>query len=172
MAACSPEVMQMVTKALPVQLCEAQTQALQQIDKKSADWRARERARTLLLLNQGKSAAEVALLQDITARTVHNTWARWLSQGMAALTDKPRRGAPRKLDPVAVQRLTQWASQEPLTAVQLLERHGQAQGTPVHINTLVSALKREGFVWKRTRHSLKKSETTVRSNEQAKKSMP
>lgn len=62
--------------------------------------------------------------------------------------DKPRWGAPRKFDEAALKRLTQWASQGPLTAVQLLERHSQAQGKPVRINTLVATLKREHFVWK------------------------
>ena len=162
----------MAKKVLQVQLSEADVQALRQVDKKSDDWRARERARTLLLLSQGNSAQEVALLQDITVRTVQNTWVRWCNQGIDSLTDKPRCGAPRKLDQTAIERLTQWASQKPLTAVQLLELHSQAQGQPVHINTLVAALKRENFVWKRTRHSLKKSATTLPSNKHANKSMP
>lgn len=162
----------MVRNVLQVQLSQADVQALRQVDKKSVDWRARQRARTLLLLDQGNSPLEVALLQEVTVRTVRNTWARWCNEGMACLVDKPRSGAPRKLDQTALQRLTQWASQEPLTAVQLLERHSQAQGQQVHLNTLVAALKRENFVWKRTRHSLKKNETTVLSSEQAKTSMP
>jgi hypothetical protein len=58
-----------------------------------------------------------------------------------------------------VKRLVQWADTEPLTAVALLARHKEAQGRDVHLNTLVSALKSYGFVWKRTRHSLKKSAT-------------
>ena len=33
----------------------------------------------------------------------------------------------------------------------------EAQGVPVEVNTLVRALKANGLVWKRTRHSLKKS---------------
>ena len=118
----------MVRNVLQVQLSQADVQALRQVDKKSVDWRARQRARTLLLLDQGNSPLEVALLQEVTVRTVRNTWVRWCSEGMACLVDKPRSGAPRKLDQTALQRLTQWASQEPLTAVQLLERHSQAQG--------------------------------------------
>lgn len=162
----------MARNVLQVQLSQADVQALRQVDKKSDDWRARQRARTLLLLVQGNSPLEVALLQEVTVRTVRNTWVRWCSEGMACLVDKPRSGAPRKLDQTALQRLTQWASQEPLTAVQLLERHSQAQGQQVHLNTLVAALKRENFVWKRTRHSLKKNETIALSSEQAKTLRP
>jgi hypothetical protein len=55
--------------------------------------------------------------------------------------------------------LVQWTDAEPLTAKALLVRHLDAQGRKVHLNTLVSELKRQGFVWKRTRHSLKKSPT-------------
>ena len=160
----------MARQRLEVLLDEADVQALRQVDKKSSDWRARERARTLLLLGQGKSLAEVAQLQDITTRTVRNTWARWCAQGMASLVDKPRCGAPRKLDDTALERLTQWASEEPLTAVELLQRHTQAQGTRVHVNTLVAALKREDFAWKRTRHCLKKNGTLSPSNKPAKTS--
>jgi transposase len=75
------------------------------------------------------------------------------------LADKPRCGAPHKLSEPEVQRLVQWANIEPLTAAALLARHNEAQGRGVHLNTLVSELKRHGFVWKRSRHSLKKSVT-------------
>ena len=160
----------MAIQRLKVVLDEADVQALRQVDKKSSDWRARERARTLLLLGQGKNLAEVAQLQDVTTRTVRNTWVRWCSEGMSSLVDKPRCGAPRKLDDKALKRLTQWASEEPLTAAELLQRHAQAQGTRVHLNTLVAALKREDFVWKRTRHWLKKNEIPLPSNKPAKTS--
>jgi transposase len=75
------------------------------------------------------------------------------------LADKPRCGAPHKLTESDVQRLAQWADAEPLTAKALLARHLDTQGRQVHLNVLVSELKRQGFVWKRTRHSLKKSPT-------------
>ena len=50
------------------------------------------------------------------------------------------------------------ASAEPLTAKALLARHIEGGGVPVHLNTLTAALRNDGMVWKRTRHSLKKKE--------------
>ena len=50
------------------------------------------------------------------------------------------------------------ARSEPLTAKALLAKHVEDGGTLVHLNTLTGALKAAGFVWKRTRHSLKKKE--------------
>lgn len=145
-------------KRLDTQLSEENRQALEEVLRKSADWRARERAKTLLLLSQPMLSREVAKVQDLNICTVRETWQRWLKEGMDALNDKPRCGAPRKLDEAAVQRLVQWAREEPLSGPELLQRHTQAQGKAVHVETLLRNLKEQGLVWKRTRHSLKKSE--------------
>jgi transposase len=89
---------------------------------------------------------------------------------MDGLSDKPRSGAPRKLDESAVDRLVQWAKEKPSTAVELLQRHTEAQGTLVNTDTLIRTLKANGLVWKRTRHSLKKREMKPSSPSPARKS--
>ena len=131
---------------------------LEQVFKKDKDWRVRERAQALLLLSQGLRCEEVAARQGLCAATVRTTRGIWRNEGIAGLADKPRCGAPHKLGEPEVQRLVQWASTEPLTAAALLARHKEAQGRGVHLNTLVSELKRHGVVWKRSRHSLKKAQ--------------
>jgi hypothetical protein len=87
--------------------------------------------------------------------------------GVLGVANKPRCGVLHKLTESDVQRLAQWADAEPLTAKALLVRHLDTQGCKVHLNTLVSELKRLGFVWKRTRHSLKKPD--LAAFEQAKR---
>jgi transposase len=144
---------------MPFVLNPDEKQKLEVVFKKEKDWRVRERAETLLLLSQGLSCEEVADRQGVAAATVRSTRGNRRNEGFASLTDKPRCGAPHKLSEPEVQRLVQWASTEPLTAAALLARHNEAQGRGVHLNTLVSELKRHGFVWKRSRHSLKKSVT-------------
>jgi transposase len=148
-------------KRLDTRLSDADKLALEEVVRQSADWRARERARTLLLLCQPMLSREVAAVQNLNICTVRDTWARWLQEGMACLSDKPRSGAPSKLDQAAIDRLLKWAAEEPLTATQLLQRHLQAQGQPIHVETMTRILKAHGLVWKRTRHSLKKRETTT-----------
>ena len=157
-------------KRLDTRLSEADRLALEHVVRKSPDWRARERAKTLLLLSQPLLSREVAKVQDLNIETVRVTWQRWVKEGMDALFDKPRIGAPAKLDAAAVERLVQWARQEPLSATELLQRHLEAQGTPVSLNTLIRTLKANGLVWKRTRHSLKKSATLLPSSSPAKSS--
>lgn len=137
---------------------------LQKIVKKHPDWRVRERAQSVLLLAEGKTCKQAGQQQGLSFRTVSATRRRWIEQAMASLPDRARSGAPAKLSPQDIERLLQWAREKPLTLPALKARHEEAGGKPVHLNTLAAVLKREGFVWKRTRHSLKKNETTWHSS--------
>ena len=142
-----------------LQLDEDGRTQLQRIVKRSGDWRERERAQTLLLLDSGLFAQAVAHQLGLNVRTVRTTHMRWRQNAFASLPDKPRSGAPQKLDATHLQRLVQWAKDDPLTAPALLARHLDAGGPSVHVNTLARKLKAWGLVWKRTRHSLQKAAT-------------
>lgn len=144
-------------KRLDTRLSEEGRLALEQVLRKSPDWRARERAKTLLLLCRPMLSCEVAQVQDLNICTVRDTWQRWLRDGMQCLHDKPRSDTLSKLDQAGLERLLQWAREEPLTATQLLQRHTEAQGESIHVETLTRILKANGMVWKRTRQSLKKA---------------
>ncbi len=156
----------------PLVLSEQDKLTLEQAVKKHADWRVRERAQTLLLLGQSLDCAEVARRQGLCVLTVRTTRRAWREEGLAGLADKSRCGAPPKLTELEVRRLVQWANDEALTAPALLARHQEAHGTEVHVNTLVTALKRRGLVWKRTRHSLKKDAIPCASSKPAETSKP
>jgi hypothetical protein len=53
-------------------------------------------------------------------------------------------------------RVVAWAEAAPLSAPELLAKHLDVGGTPVHAQTIKTLLRKEDFVWKRTRASLKK----------------
>lgn len=141
-------------------LSAADQEALVQAERKNPDWRVRERAKSMLLLAQGKTCAQVAAMQELSMRTVSNTRKRWMAAGLNGLADLPRSGAPAKVPKPEAERLLQWARDEPLTLTALKARHEEAGGAVVHPNTLKALLKANGFVWKRTRHSLKKNAMT------------
>ena len=147
-----------------LQLDDDSRAQLQRIVKRASNWRERERAQTLLLLDSGVFAQDVAAQMSLNVRTVRITHTHWLQAGMAALSDMPRCGAPKKLQSEHIERLVQWAGAEPLTAAALLARHLDAGGPRVHVNTMVATLKGSDFVWKRTRHSLKKAATKTLSS--------
>ena len=75
-------------------LCEAD---LTHIVERGSDWRARQRARTLLLLHSGKPINTVAAEQGPGRNTVDAHRDAWLAKGTAGLSDTSRSGAPRKL---------------------------------------------------------------------------
>ena len=70
-------------------------------------------AQTLLLLDAGLFAQAVADQLGLNVRTVRTTHIRWRQTAFASLPDKPRSGAPQKLDSGHV------AKDEPLTAAAL-----------------------------------------------------
>jgi len=141
-------------------LCEAERQQLAHIVDRGRDWRARQRARTLLLLHSGKPINAVAEEQGLNRDTVAVHRDTWLAKGIAGLFDAPRCGAPRKLAAEHVPVLCDWARQEALSAPQLKDKLREAFSVTVSTWVEQQALSREGFVCKRTRHSLKKSDAT------------
>lgn len=131
---------------------------LQWIILRAENWRQRERAQTLILLDDGVTLAQTAKEIGIHVRTVGFTRLDWLARRFENLVDKPRSGAPQKISAGQLSKVMDAARSEPLTAKALLAKHVEDGGKLVHLNTLKDALKAAGFVWKRTRHSLKKKE--------------
>lgn len=130
---------------------------LEWLEKRDLNWRVRERARSVLYLAAGERCVGAARQQGLALHTVCDTRKAWLAEGFACLVDKPRSGAPPKLSPVDVQRLVDWARASPCSSSELLAKHVAAGGQPVSSDTLIRALRQAGLVWKRTRHSLKKT---------------
>ena len=72
---------------------------LQNIVDRGDDWRERQRANTLMLLDEGFSLKDVAIAVGIHIRTVGLTRMDWLQRGFDSLKDAVRSGAPRKILP-------------------------------------------------------------------------
>lgn len=147
----------MVIKATLILAAEDRSQ-LERIVSRGGNWRERERAQTLIFLDDGLSLAGAAEKVGIHVRTAGFTRLDWLARGFESLVDKARTGAPRKISSEQLIMVLDAARREPLTAKALLAKHVEKGGEVVHLNTLTGALKAAGFVWKRTRHSLKKKE--------------
>jgi transposase len=129
---------------------------LQNLIKKGSDWRERERAETILLLVEGYTTFEVAEKQGVLAETIRKQRRKWFKTGFASFPDRPRSGAPSKLRNEHRQRLREWIDAEPLTSRALVNRLKTDCGVGISAGTLRNELKRMGYVWKRTRYSLKK----------------
>ena len=131
---------------------------LQEVVAKGSDWRARHRAQTLLYFDDGLRANDIMALQNLNIDTVYDRRKNWLSKGFAFLFDVHRSGAPPKLNAIHLDQIMTWAEKEALTAPAIVARLKEECNVTVSVGTVSNALKALGFVWKRTRHWLKKKE--------------
>lgn len=141
----------------PIELSEIEREQLLTIIKKGIDWRERDRAQTILMLSEGQTVFKVAEQQGVKPEAIRERRRRWLKKGLASLPDQPRCGAPSKLTEAHRSQLKAWIDAEPLTCRVLVTRLTMERGVTISANTLRNELKRMGYVWKRTRYSLKKS---------------
>jgi transposase len=134
---------------------------LEQIVARGSVWRQRERAQTILYFGAGWSAKAIASQQKLNLDTVYDRRTDWLTGGFSSLVDKHRCGAPSKVSEVQREQLRLWATQEAMTSRQLVTKLHEEFEVSIHPNTLSAILKQMKFVWKRTRHSLKKKRDEV-----------
>ena len=140
-------------------LTEGDRAGLLKIVEKGRDWRMRHRAQTLLYFGDEWRAKAIATQQNLHLDTVYDRRKHWLTDGFTSLADKHRSGAPSKVSAVQREQLRVWATQEALTARELLTKLKEEFDIVMHPSTLSAILREMKFVWKRTRHNLKKSET-------------
>jgi transposase len=144
-------------RVVHVELTGTERELLHHLIKKGSDWRERERAESILQLAEGSTSFEVAQKQGLLPETIRERRRKWFKNGFASLADQPRSGAPSKLSDEHRARLKEWVEAEPLSSRALVTRLKTEYGVDVSAGTLRNELKRMGYVWKRTRYSLKKS---------------
>ena len=103
-----------------LELTEEDRAGLKKIVEKGNDWRMRHRAQTLLHFGDGWRAKAIATQQNLHLDTVYDRRKHWLAKGFASLTDKHRSGAPPKVSAAQREQLRMWATQQALTARELL----------------------------------------------------
>jgi len=153
-----------VARVAPIELRDSEQECLIGILKKGRDWRERDRAETILLLAAGHSVQSVAEQQGLCREAVRVRRRKWLKSGLASLPDRPRSGAPSKLTDEQRQQLGTWVEREALSSRELLTRLEREYQVVIGRTTLRMELKQLGYVWKRTRYSLKKNATRSDSN--------
>lgn len=140
-----------------VELTNEEKIQIQTIIKKGKDWRERERAETIWLLSEGQTVFDVAKKQGVIPETIRERRRRWYKKGMASLADQVRSGAPCKLNDEHRESLKGWMDEEAQDSRTLYTRLKETYPTLLLCTaTLRNECKRLGYVWKRTRYSLKK----------------
>lgn len=136
-------------------LTKAQVQRLEELRDKGGSKRIRQRAHAVLLSFDGTTVNELVRIFGINRNSICLWLDRWDLEGFQGLADRPRPGAPPKLD-----------EQEQVLALQLLEKTPQSTNTAlleiqketgkqISSDTLKRLAKRKGLIWKRMRKSLR-----------------
>jgi len=136
-------------------LTKAQVLRLEQIRDNGENNRIRHRAHAILLSFQETSVNELVRIFQSNRNTICGWLDRWESEGFQGLADKPRPGAPSKLD-----------EQEQVRALELLELTPQSSNTAllelqketgkqISLDTLKRLAKKNRLIWKRMRKSLR-----------------
>jgi transposase len=147
---------------LKVLLNAAEKETLTQLCLNHQYKEVRKRAMGLLMLYSGKKLGTVQKELDISHQSVYNWITGWNTGGIAGLLNVSRFGGrPTKLPATWVESAVELATGAPYSVRQiahLLEKQYEMP-LPCSLRTLTRVLKAEGMTYKRTRSSLKKTQS-------------
>ena len=145
--------------ALSLTPCECETLFQLSINH---PWRdARLRASGLLMLGKGEHATAVAKQCGVSLQSIYNWRHAWAQDGLVGLISGHAGGRPKKLNDAWLATVFELARTEALTLRGLVQRAEEIHGTPfpLSLDRLGVILRKNGFSFKRTRMSLKKTAT-------------
>jgi len=136
-------------------LTQEQREFLEKMMKDDASFRARTRAHSLLLSDQGTTITEIAKTSQVNRVTVSAWLTHWEHHGAQALHDKPRSGRPSTLTLEAQEHAKQYLKDEPRSLKGVRERLAQKTAKRISVSSLKRLAKKAGLRWKRVRKSFK-----------------
>ena len=145
--------------ALSLSPCEAETLFQLSINH---PWRdARLRASGLLMLSQGKHPSVIGQQCGVSHQTIYNWRHAWEQEGLVGLISGHTGGRPRKLSEACLATVCELARTQALTLRGIVQRAEAIHGHPfpLSLDRLGAILRKNGFSFKRTRMSLKKTAT-------------
>ena len=136
-------------------LTKAQVQNLGQLRDTGANSRICHRAHAILLSFQGTSVNGLATIFQTGRNAICGWLDRWDAEGMDGLADKPRPGAPPKLNTEEQDRAMELLKQNPRSSGTVLLEIKKQTGKQISNHTLKRLARKNGLVWKRMRKSLR-----------------
>lgn len=136
-------------------LSDADRQWLTQTWRTHRSHAVRSRAHAILLSAKGYSVRQLMETFDIDEDTARAWLHRWETSGRDGLKDKPRPGAPPKLDEDEQAQLKQLIEQHPSDPRRVIEELHRLTGKQICQDTFRRLAHKFGMMWKRFRWSLK-----------------
>ena len=134
-------------------LTEQQRLLLASTMKNDAAPRARMRAHSLLLSNEGITIKAIAKIYHVDRDTVSTWIKKWEIQGDQSLHDQPRSGRPTTLNATEKELAKNYIKEEPRSLKNVVERFAQKTAKRLSISSLKRLAKKARLRWKRVRKS-------------------
>lgn len=123
--------------------------------KQDPSFRARSRAHSLLLSDQGMPIQDIAKTYQVHRVTVSAWITHWEHEGAQSLHDKPRSGRPPRLTPAEQASALDLLREEPCALKRVVERVAATTAKRLSVSSLKRLAKKARLRWKRVRKSLK-----------------
>ena len=136
-------------------LTPEQRELLEKTMKDDVSFRARSRAHSLLLSDQGATINDITQTYQVHRVTVSAWITAWEQHGAQGLYDQPRSGRPSKLSPEEQALAKQYVKDEPRSLKSVVERLAQKTAKRISMSSLKRLAKKADLRWKRVRKSLK-----------------
>lgn len=136
-------------------LTKSQVQRLEGTRDHGGNSRIRHRAHAVLLSFLGTSVNDLVNIFQTNRNTVSSWLDRWEGEGFDGLADKPRCGAPPKLNQEEQERAIELLRETPQSTNTAVVKLQEETGVEISGDTLKRLAKKKGLVWKRMRKSLR-----------------
>jgi len=136
-------------------LTKSEIPRLEELRDHGENRRIRHRAHAILLSFQRTSVKELVKIFQSSRNTICSWLDRWESEGFQGLADKPRPGAPCKLDDQEQVRALELLEQTPQSANAAIAALKEETGKQISSDTLKRLARKKGLIWKRMRKSLR-----------------
>ncbi len=117
--------------------------------------RVRERSQIILFSNKGKTIKELVALFELTRQVICSLINNFNQYGVASLCDAQRSGCPEKLTDEAKKFVLKYLSKDSRSLNLILAELEDKFNIKISKRTLIRFIKKEKYVWKRMRKSLK-----------------
>jgi transposase len=114
---------------------------LERIYRRSRHHQVRQRARCLLLANQGVKVEELMKIFQVSYKTIYNWFDRWELDSMMGLYNKPGRGCKSKFNTEQKEKIREFVKQEPRQLKQVAQKVKEEWGRISSKKTIQRILK-------------------------------
>ncbi len=129
---------------------------LKRISIFSKYYQVRNRAKCIILLNQGFSIFQLVEIFGVSRKTIYNWVSRWEKEGNVGIYNQKGRGRKPLLNKEQEAQVKQWVKEEPKNLKKVVNKVKKEWSIAIHKETIKRILKKFEMRWKRMKRGLGK----------------